>query len=72
MTPEGIVVTAVENYFSQPKFQKFSTKREHPIQMGADNRRADVALINSTGNLAAIAECKRDGIEGNGINQLHR
>ena len=70
MTPEGIVVAAVEDYFSQPKFQKFSTKQEYPIQMGADNRRADVVLINNTGNLAAITECKRDGVEGSGIDQL--
>ena len=71
MTPEGEVVAAVERYFSQPKFQKFFTKQEHPIQMGADNRRADVVLLNnSTGSLASIAECKRDGVEGSGIDQL--
>lgn len=70
MTPEGIVVAAVEHYFSQPKFQKFSTKQEYPIKMGSDKRRADVVLMDSTGNLAAIAECKRPGVEGDGIDQL--
>ena len=70
MTPEGIVVAAVEQYFSQPKFQKFSTKQEYQIKMGSDKRRADVVLMNSKGNLVAIAECKRIGIEGNGIDQL--
>ena len=38
--------------------------------MGSDKRRADVVLMNSKGNLAAIAECKRPGVEGNGIDQL--
>ena len=70
MTPEGIVVAAVEQYFSQPEFQKFSTKQEYQIKMGSDKRRADVVLMNSKGNLAAIAECKRPGVEGDGIDQL--
>ena len=70
MTSEGIVVAAVEHYFSQPKFQKFSTKQEYSIKMGSDKRRADVVLMNSKGNLAAIAECKRPGVEGDGIDQL--
>ena len=70
MTPEGIVVAAVERYFSQPKFQKFFAKKEHIVQMGADNRRADVVLVDNRGYLAAITECKRSGVEGNGIDQL--
>ncbi len=70
MTPEGIVVAAVEQYFSRPEFQQFSTKQEYQIKMGSDKRRADVVLMNSNGNLAAIAECKRLGVEGNGIDQL--
>lgn len=70
MTPEGIVVAAVEQYFSQPEFQKFSTKQEYQIKMGSDKRRADVVLMNSKGDLAAIAECKRPGVEGDGIDQL--
>ena len=70
MTPEGIVVAAVEQYFSRPEFQKFSTKQEYQIKMGSDKRRADVVLMNSKGDLAAIAECKRPGVDGNGIDQL--
>ena len=70
MTPEGIVVAAVEQYFSQPRFQKFSTKQEYQIKMGSDKRRADVVPINSKGNLAAIVERKRLGVEESGIDQL--
>ena len=70
MTPEGIVVAAVERYFLQPKFRKFSIKKEHAIQMGSDNRRADVVLVDNEGNLAAIAECKQIGVEGHGPDQL--
>ena len=70
MTPEGIVVAAVEQYFSHPKFRKFSIKKEYTVQMGSSNRRADVVLVDSKGNLAAIAECKKVGVEGDGINQL--
>ncbi len=70
MTPEGIVVKEVQRYFSQPKFQKFSRDTEYPVQMGSDNRRADVVLVDNKGDLIVIAECKRLGVEGNGINQL--
>ena len=70
MTPEGIVVEAVERYFSQSKFRKFAIMKEYAIQMGSDNRRTDVVLVNSEGNLAAIAECKKIGVEGKGIDQL--
>ena len=45
MTPEGIVVAAVERYFSQPKFRQFSIQKEYTVQMGSDNRRADVVLL---------------------------
>ena len=70
MTPEGIVVEEVVRYFSDPRFQKFSIKKEYPIQMGSDNRRADVVLLDSAGRLVAIAECKRVGEEGQGLDQL--
>lgn len=73
MTPEGIVVEEVVSYFSDPRFQKFSIETEYPIQMGSDNRRADVVLIDSADNadnLVAIAECKRVGVEGQGLDQL--
>lgn len=70
MTPEGIVVEEVDRYFSNPKFQKFSIEKEYPIQMGSDNRRADVVLLDSAGRLVAIAECKQVGVEGHGLDQL--
>ena len=70
MTPEGVVVEEVKRYFSQPRFRKFSKDTEYPIQMGSNNRRADVVLVDSKGDLTVIAECKRLGVEGSGINQL--
>ena len=70
MTPEGIVVAAVEEYFSQSQFQKFSIEKEYIVQMGRDKRRADVVLVDRKGHLAAIAECKQEGVNGNGIDQL--
>lgn len=70
MKPEEIVVEAVDNYFSGSKFRKFSIEKEHAIQMGSDNRRADVVLIDGKGNLAAVAECKQIGFEGHGPDQL--
>lgn len=70
MTPEEIVVEEVVRYFSDPMFQKFSIEKEYPIQMGSDNRRADVVLMDSAGRLVAIAECKQVGVEGHGLDQL--
>ena len=70
MTPEGIVVAAVEEYFSQSKFQKFSIKKEDRIQFGSRSGFADIVLIDSKNNRAVIVECKRDGVEGDGIEQL--
>ena len=80
MTPEGTVVAAVEQYFSQPKFQGLATKREYPIKIGSDKstaRRADVVLFDrrlpiDEGNLPlnAIVECKRIGVKGEGREQL--
>lgn len=70
MTPEGIVVEEVFRYFSDPRFQKFSIKTEYPIQMGSVNRRADVVLVDSANRLVAVAECKRVGAEGHGLDQL--
>ena len=70
MTPEGIVVAAVKQYFSRPEFRRFTIETEYAVQMGSDNRRADVVLIDSKGNIAAITECKREGVKGHGIDQL--
>ena len=62
---EGIVVGAVLRYFKAPRFANFSTQREYSIRFGANIRgRADVGLLNSQGNPAALAECKRIGYDG--------
>lgn len=67
---EGIVVGAVMRYFE--KFTNFSTQREYSIRLiGTIRGRADVVLLDSQGNLAVIAECKRIRYDGNeGIDQL--
>ena len=70
MTPEGIVVAAVEQYFSQPKFRKFSIKKEDRIRFGSRLGFADVVLIDNKSRRAAIVECKQSGIEGYGPAQL--
>ena len=69
-SPEGVVVQEVVTYFSTPQFKQFSTEEEYPIQIGSYKGRADVALIDTDGTLAAIIECKRSGYEGNGTDQL--
>ena len=51
-------VESVIEYFSEPKFAKFSTLRECKIQMGPINSRADIVLRDAEGNFVAIAECK--------------
>ena len=66
---EAIVVEAVVNYFSL-KLRDFFIVTEFEIQMGADKRRADIVLVDGKQNNAAIVECKRIGIQGNGIDQL--
>lgn len=70
MTPEGIVVEAVQQYFLQPKFQKFSTKKEDRIRFGSRLGFADVVLIGNKGNRSVIVECKRPGVEREGPDQL--
>ena len=67
---EDKVEEAVETYFSELNIQGFSPKKQHGIQMGSDNRRVDVVLVNGDGGFAAIAECKRAGYVGHGIEQL--
>jgi len=71
VTHEGIVVGAVLRYFTESKFERFSTEREYGIQIGSFSCRADVVLLNSDRDLKAIAECKRIGYDGDtGIEQL--
>lgn len=66
--PEVRVEKAVFDYFS--KFHGFSTKCQHDIRIGTYTPRPDVVLFDQHENLAAIAECKRGGIVGYGIDQL--
>lgn len=70
MGHEDVVVQEVVRYFSTPKFKRFSTETEYAIQIGSYKGRADVALIDTDGALAAIIECKRSGYEGSGPEQL--
>ena len=70
MKPEEKVVEEVIAYFSEPRFSKFSIIRECQIQMGIDNRRADIVLRDTDGNFTAIAECKSPGGASYGIPQL--
>ncbi len=65
---EAQIVTTVEDYFKE--FQGFSIAKECEIQMGVDQRRPDIVLIDSEGIFAAIAECKRNNVFGYGLKQL--
>ena len=51
-------VESVIEYFSEPKFAKFSTLRECKIQIGAIHSRADIVFRDGQENFIAIAECK--------------
>lgn len=69
---EDRVAQAVYAYFHALGGNGFSPQKERQIQMGADNRKADVVLIrDGTDTFAAIAECKGAGYEGNGRSQLN-
>ena len=67
---EASVVEVVVRYFSRPEFSQFFIETEREIQMGSDTHRADVVVIDGKGRFAAIAECKRGGYVGSGIEQL--
>ena len=70
MKPEDKVVEEVVAYFSESQFSEFSIHKEVKIQMGTDNRRADIVLCDTNGNFVAIAECKSPGGASYGIPQL--
>ena len=55
---EEKVEKAVKAYFSALNVNGFSSKTQHGIQIGSENRIADVVLTNENGSFAAIAECK--------------
>ena len=68
---EDRVVQAVYAYLDALVGNGFSPQKERQIQIGSDNRRADVVLVkNGTETFAAIAECKGAGYVGHGIEQL--
>ena len=69
---EKEVKKIVADYFKSLRIasQGYSIKREYLIQMGSDQRRADVVFLRN-GKLVAIAECKETGRVGKGIQQLH-
>ena len=70
MSSEDMVVEEVIRYFSTPKFQRFSIEREDQIQFGSRIGFADVALLDSKKNRAAIVECKGIGYVDHGVEQL--
>ena len=70
MNSEEIVVEEVVSYFSRPRFERISVKREDEIQFGSRIGYADVALLDDKAHRVAIIECKKVGYEGNGIEQL--
>ena len=49
---------------------EYTVKREHPISFGSKTGVADLVLLNSKRQLAAIVECKGIGYENGGIDQL--
>ena len=67
---EKRVEETVDAYFCALNVNGFSSKMQHEIQMGSDNRKPDVVLVDGDGSFAAIAECKGAGFIGNGIEQL--
>ena len=60
----------VGKYF-ETNFPEFSIKLQPEIQMGNYSSRVDLALTGAKGKLVAIAECKRSGHVGSGVEQLH-
>ena len=68
---EKRVEEAVETYFSNLKVKGFSPKTQHGIQIGSENRIADVVLTNEDRNFVSIAECKGAGFVGDGREQLY-
>ncbi len=67
---ETIIVEAAVNYFSKPEFQELFINIECGIQMGVDNRRGDIVLLDKAENFIAIIECKRTGVVTYGPDQL--
>ena len=64
------VVESVYTYLSELGVKGVSPKKEHEIQFGSREGKADVVLVDGDGSFAAIAECKDAGYVGHGIEQL--
>ena len=69
---EDQVKDIVAHYFESLPIASlgYSVKREYLIQMGSDQRRADIVFLRN-GKLVAIAECKRTRRVEKGNEQLH-
>lgn len=70
MSSEDRVVEGVVQYFSTATFHRYSVQKEGQIQFGSRIGFADVVLLDSKKNRAAIVECKGVGYVDNGIEQL--
>ena len=70
MSSEDLVKQKVYEYFAEPRWNRYTVKREHPISFGSKTGVADVVLLDSKRQLAAIVECKGIGYENGGIDQL--
>ena len=57
LSRHGIIVGAVQHYFNDPKFGKFSTALEHRI--GSGSYRADVVVYDEGRQLTVAVECMR-------------
>ena len=68
---EDRVVQTVYAYFDALGGNGFSPQKARQIQMGSDNREADVVLVDENRSFAAIAECKGAGYIGHGIEQMN-
>lgn len=67
-SPEEKVEDAVEEYLSQYPGDK--VERQHEITIGSYRPKPDIVLLDVKDNIIVIVECKREGIEYNGIEQL--
>ncbi|MDE0041744.1 MAG: type I restriction enzyme HsdR N-terminal domain-containing protein [Candidatus Poribacteria bacterium] len=70
MSSEDLVKQKVYEHFTEPRYNRYTVKREHPIPIGSRIGVADVVLLDSTDNLVAIVECKGIGYENGAIDQL--
>lgn len=67
---EDRIANAVYAYFYALGGNGFSPEKEREIQIGLDNRKADVVLVDGNGSFAAVAECKGAGFVGHGKRQM--